>query len=145
MEPLLTFPAITTGLCACLLILQQSLLLNVGMHRGATGVGVGSNGDEHLERKARRHANLAENSAIFVLGLAFLEMSSVSWAIIMAFAIVFGASRLFHAIAFMSLTGSHRPLPGNPFVVARMIGAFGTALSGLGVGGLLLFNLLTAI
>ncbi|MEO1475240.1 MAG: MAPEG family protein [Pseudomonadota bacterium] len=136
----MTFPIIATGLGAGLIILQYLLMLNVGMHRFATSVGVGSGTDQHLERKVRRHGNLAENAALFLVMLGFVEAYGAPDNVVIGFAAAFGVARLLHAIGFSSLDGSHNPEAKNKFfLMARAIGAFGTAFSGLGLGGYALY------
>ncbi|MEM6898939.1 MAG: MAPEG family protein [Pseudomonadota bacterium] len=136
----MTFPIIATTLGGGLLILQYVLMLNVGMHRFATSIGVGTGADQNLERKVRRHGNLAENAAIFLVILGFVEAYGASANVVIGFAAVFGAARLLHVIGFSSLNGSHNPNAKNKaFIAARAMGAFGTAFSGLGLGAYALY------
>ncbi|MEL7128463.1 MAG: MAPEG family protein [Pseudomonadota bacterium] len=138
----MTFPILTMALGSGLILLQYVLMLNVGMHRFGASVGVGYAGDQHLERKVRRHGNLAENAAIFVILLGFVEAYGAPVGIVGGFAITFAAARILHAIGFMSLSGSHTPGAETKFfLIARSSGAFGTAFSGLGVGAYALFLL----
>ncbi|MEM8795639.1 MAG: MAPEG family protein [Pseudomonadota bacterium] len=131
------FPIISASLGAFLIIIQQILLMNVGMHRTKHAVGVGTGSDAHLERKIRRHGNLAENAAIFLILLALMEMYGTSAALVAGFAIAFATARILHVFAFMRLSGSHEP--SGFFSLLRALGAFGTVLCGLGVGGSLLY------
>ena len=132
----MTFPLIATTLGAGLIMFQYILMLNVGMHRFATSVGVGHGADLHLERKVRRHGNFAENAAIFLVMLGFVEIYGAPRNVVIGFAAVFAVARLLHAIGFMSLSGSHDPGAKNKFfLISRSLGAFGTAFSGLGLGG----------
>ena len=141
----MTFPIIASMTGSLLIIFQQLLLLNTGMHRTSTGIGVGHDGDRHLQRKMRWHSNLAENSAVFIVMLALLEMSVGATVIVQIAAVAFLAARLFHAIGFMSLAGSHTGGEGpGIFVAFRARGAFGTVFSGVGVGGYLLYHLITS-
>lgn len=133
----MTYPVFAASLGAFLIIIQQILLMNVGSYRTKVGIGSGTGGDLQLERKMRQHGNLAENAAIFIVMLAFVEMLGASILIVQIFAAVFLAARLLHFIAFASLAGSHDP--GGIFLVLRGLGAFGTVLSGVGVGVYLLY------
>jgi uncharacterized membrane protein YecN with MAPEG domain len=137
----MTFPLITATLTALILLLQMVLMLSAGLHRGKTGVGVGTGDDQNLERKVRRHGNLAENAALFLLALALAEMFGASAMVIKGFAILFLIARLAHALAFSSLAGSHGADGNKIFGLARIIGALGTALSGVGIAGYLLYLL----
>jgi uncharacterized membrane protein YecN with MAPEG domain len=137
----MTFPLITATLTALILLLQMVLMLSAELHRGKTGVGVGTGDDQNLERKVRRHGNLAENAALFLLALALAEMFGASAMVIKGFAILFLIARLAHALAFSSLAGSHGADGNKIFGLARIIGALGTALSGVGIAGYLLYLL----
>lgn len=137
------FPDIAAATAAVLLLLQQVLMLNTGLYRAKTGIGVGTGGDLTLERRMRRHGNLAENAAIFVAGLALLELYTGTTPVVMGFAAVFLAARLLHIVGFSTISGSHGPAgPGGPagrlFVAIRATGATGSALTGIALGGYLL-------
>ena len=132
------FPYIAAAVAAVLIVLQQALMLNTGLHRAKTGIGVGFGADRDLERKIRRHGNLAENSAIFILALALAEMLNPASLVVAGLGVVFVVARVSHAVGFASLAGSHLPEEGSrAFLAARGIGAFGTALSGIALGGYL--------
>lgn len=136
----MNLPIYTAIAAGALLILQQALMLTVGMYRTRVQVGVGTGEDKHLERLIRRHGNLAENSAIFLVALGLLEMFTGSTIIVMSLAIAFVLGRLFHAVGFSSLTGSHLEDGSRAFLAARVTGAGLTALTGLGLGAYLLFG-----
>lgn len=138
------FPIIAATLGAFLIILQQSLMLTVGMHRALTKIGVGYGEDLHLERKVRRHGNLAENAAIFVVLLALAELHGISETVLFWFAVVFAAARVSHALGFMSLDGSHNTDGNKLFLILRAGGAFGSVFAGIGLGGYLLFSIYAA-
>lgn len=138
------FPYVAASVAAILIVLQQGLMLNTGLHRARTGIGVGTGADLHLERKIRRHGNLAENSAIFILVLALAEMLNPTSLVIVILGGVFVVARVSHAVAFSSLTGSHGSEDGSKVVVAaRVVGSSGTALGGIVLGGYLGYLLLT--
>lgn len=137
------FPQTAAMVGAFLLILQQFLMMNTGSHRAKTEIGVGNGDDLNLERKSRRHGNLAENAAIFIVVLALTEGLTGTGPAIMAFGGIFVFARLCHAIGFMSTTGSHATRDGPKFfVLFRMVGAMLTGLVGLGLGFYLAFQLL---
>jgi len=138
------FPFISATLASFLLVLQQGLMMSVGFHRMKTEVGVGFAEDQHLERKMRRHGNLAENGALLIVVLALTEMSGASSSVVTGFAMVFALARISHALGFSSLDGTHN-LDGNKaFVALRMAGATGTGWGGLGLGGYLAYSLMAA-
>ncbi len=135
------FPTAAAAVGAYLIILQMILMFNVGAHRARTRIGVGVGADEHLERKARRHANLSENAAIFIVVLALAELAGAPRTVALGFGAAFALARTAHAIGFASLEGSHRTK--NPFFVAmRVSGALVTGLSGIGLGGYLAYLIL---
>ncbi len=138
----MSFPVITATLAAFLIILQQGLMLSAGLHRAKAGVGVGLSDDPNLERKIRRHGNLAENSGILLIGLGLVEMYGAPFGAVVTFAIIFAVARVGHAIAFSSLTGSHGGDGSKLFVAMRAVGATGTALGGIGLGAYLAYLVL---
>jgi uncharacterized membrane protein YecN with MAPEG domain len=141
----MTFPIITAALAGVLLILQQVLMLSAGTRRARTGIGVGYADDKNLERLVRRHGNLAENSAIFIAGLALLELATGPTLAVQIFAGVFLLARLSHAFGFSNLKGSHGKLAGDgatgsgTVVLFRAGGATLTALTGIALGAYLLW------
>ena len=78
-------PYTAAAVGAVLLILQLVLMMSTGIHRGKTLIGVGVGDDKDLERKMRRHGNLAENAAIFVVVLALTEGIVGGGAVVVAF------------------------------------------------------------
>lgn len=137
-------PFISAIVAAILIILQQCLMLNVGIYRAKTRINVGLGNDNTMERKIRRHANLAENAGLFVATLALLELRGTPSLIVIGFGLIFILCRFSHAIAFSSSVGSHGINIGNGgkvFIIMRIIGATGTAFTGLALGGFLLFTI----
>lgn len=136
------FPHTAATVGAILIILQQILMMNTGSHRAKSQIGVGFADDRHLERKIRRHGNLAENAAIFIIVLSLAEMLSGGAPIIITFGAVFLLARLSHAFAFTSLSGSHEKTKGGRiFLLCRMLGALTTGLVGITLGGYVLYLL----
>ena len=144
----MTLPLVTGALAGLLLVLQQALMMTVGFHRFTTQTGVGFGADLELERLIRRHGNLAENAAIFLVTLGLLEAIGGSSTVVTAFAGIFLLGRIFHALGFSSLAGSHggTHATGKPvFVLLRAVGAMSTALVGFLTGGYLAFVAITEI
>ena len=136
------FSALVAG---SLLTLQTILMLTVGMYRNNAGKGVGNDGDPALERLVRRHANLAENAAIFLVVLALYELLFGTTSFVMVVGLVFVAARVMHLVGFSSDAGSHlvNPTGGRRvFVLLRAGGAGLTALSTLALGMTLVVSLL---
>ena len=136
------FPVTAAFVGAVLIILQMVFMMIAGTHRGKVSIGVGFGDDNELERKIRRHGNLAENAAIFLVVLGFAEVLSGGGMIATIIGLTFLVARIAHGIAFSSLSGSHGQENGAKiFVVCRLLGALGTALSGIALGLYLLFLL----
>lgn len=130
----MTIPIIAAVAGAVLIILQAILMILVGMHRIRNRVNLGTGDDPALERKIRRHGNLAENAALFIVVLALAEMTVVPNDIIRIIAIVFIVGRIFHAIALSTVAGSHGSATGKVFPIFRAIGAFTTFGSFVALG-----------
>lgn len=137
----MTAPIITAVVAATIIILQQLLMFTVGIHRARASIGVGFGEDQNLERKIRRHGNLAENAALFIATLALAEMLGTPQQVIMGFGAMFVGARIFHALGMGSLSGSHLADGGTIFRTMRALGAFGTMLSGVALGGYLIYLL----
>ena len=136
------FPYVAAFVGALLIVMQQVFMLIAGIHRGKFAIGAGLAGDAELERKIRRHGNLAENAAIFVVVLGFAEMLSGGGMVTTVLGVIFLAARISHAFAFSSLAGSHgKKNAPKIFILCRMMGALGTGISGVLVGLYLLYVL----
>ncbi|MEM9621007.1 MAG: MAPEG family protein [Pseudomonadota bacterium] len=119
MSHLPVYTAVAAGL---LMLLQLILMLLVGLNRGKYAQSIGDGGNDDLLLAIRRHGNLAENAAIFLVLLALLEILTGSTIIVLTLAIAFVVARIAHAIG-LSLGPNANP--------PRVVGAFGTLLSGL--------------
>jgi uncharacterized membrane protein YecN with MAPEG domain len=125
---MINLPIYTAMLGAFLIVFQVLLMVSVGVHRGR-GQFIGVGDDRDLERKVRRHGNLAENSGLFLVVIALLEMIVGQTVYVAAVCAAFAAARVLHAAGFSSLAGSHgEDLTGarKAFAGMRAIGAFGT-------------------
>ncbi|MHA7820909.1 MAG: MAPEG family protein [Erythrobacter sp.] len=133
----MTIPLYTALTAAFLILLQVGLMISVGTHR-LKGQFIGIGEDRDLERKVRRHGNLAENAGLFVAALALLELIVGQTPTVLVLCLTFVVARIAHAVGFSSLAGSHGDdLAGarRLFAGARLIGAFGTLLAALGIAG----------
>ena len=138
-------PIYAALLGGALLCLQIILMLTVGTYRSNSGKGVGVADDMKLERLVRRHGNLAENAAIFIIVFALYEMLFGQTWIALTLGIVFFLARSLHALAFTSISGSHLVDgrgAGKKFVLMRVSGALLTALSSLALGVTLIVSIL---
>lgn len=126
---MIQLPIYAASLGAFLIVLQVVLMLTVGMHR-MKGQFIGTGEDRELERKVRRHGNLAENAGLFLVVIALFEMIVGQTTYVAAVCVIFAVARVMHAIGFSSLAGSHgEDLSGGrkAFAGMRALGAFGTA------------------
>lgn len=134
----MTIPIIAAVAGAILVLLQAILMILVAVHRIRDRIGLGTGDDPALERKIRRHGNLAENAALFIVVLALAEMTVVPNDVVAIIAIIFVIGRIFHAIALSTVAGSHGAEKGRIFAALRAIGAFSTFGSFIALGGYLL-------
>jgi uncharacterized membrane protein YecN with MAPEG domain len=116
-------PPVITALAAAILIALQTvlMLMTAGQRRASRASLGGEAGAPALQRAVRRHGNLAENAAIFLVGLALAEMLSAGRIQIEVLAAVFVLSRLSHAIG-LSFENTVNPW--------RIGGVVGTAFAG---------------
>jgi len=130
----LSVPVYSACLGAFLIALQTILAAIAGGHRGRHRKGIGYADDPVLERKVRRHANMAEYAPIFLIVVALFELIAGQTQTIFWLCVVFAVSRVFHVIGFSSSAGSHLENASGSrrlFVLARMAGAGLTLLSSL--------------
>lgn len=138
----MTPPIVAALVGAILVLMQVGFMLSAGLHRGKSGIGVGTGGDLQLERKVRRHGNLAENAALFVVVLALAEMTVVPDNVIKIVGAAFILGRIAHGIAFSSLAGSHGEDGSKLFPVLRGVGALGTVVPMIVIAAYLLAGIL---
>jgi uncharacterized membrane protein YecN with MAPEG domain len=87
--------AVTAGV---LIIAQMALMLLAALQRRRARQSLGDRQDDGLLRAVRRHGNFAENAAIFIAGLALLEMIGGARCLVEGLAAVFLLGRVLHAI-----------------------------------------------
>ncbi|WP_419906982.1 MAPEG family protein [Hoeflea sp.] len=107
MEAISNMPLYAALLGGTLLAVQNILMVQVGTFRTGQGKAAGVDGNVRLERLVRRHGNLAENAAIFVVALALYELLAGQTAIAFWTALVFALARAMHIAGFSSEAGSH--------------------------------------
>lgn len=140
----MNLPIYSALLAAFLVVLQVGLMMSVGFHR-LQGQYIGIGNDRQLERKVRRHGNLAENAGLFIAALALLELIVGSTQGVLILCIAFAVVRAAHAFGFSSLAGSHGDnVTGGRrvFALGRMIGAFGTAIVAVAIAASIMIALL---
>ena len=130
----MSFPYITAGTAGIVLILQMLLGFMVSGSRGRNNAWIGDGGNADLQRLTRRHANLAENGGIFLVGFALLELSGWQPLLLTILCGTFVAVRLLHALGLSQ---------ANTNNVLRLAGGIGTYLTGFVLGGALLWLAVT--
>ena len=118
------------------MVLQMALMLMVGFARLRTNISIGQGDSEELLLAIRRHGNLAENAALFLLLLGLAEMIAGSTTVVLVLGVSFLIVRIAHAIG-LSLGGGANP--------PRAIGAFGTLLAGIGAATYLAYGVYMAL
>jgi len=135
----MSFPIVSAVTAGFLIVLQQLLMLSVGMYRVKVKRGVGFGDDANLERLIRQHGNLTENAAIFVVVLALLELATGPTIAVSGLAAGFVVARLAHMAGFSSLAGSHLAEGSKLFLLLRSAGATASALVSIAAGALLVW------
>lgn len=87
---------VTPLAAAALSILYVRLALDVITIRKREKIGLGSNGNEQLERSSRAHANLAEWAPLGLLLIATLEFNGAPYWLVALPAVAFVAGRALH-------------------------------------------------
>ncbi len=121
---------------AILVILYFALAANVSITRGRTktGLGMGSEPSGPLVKAVRAHGNAAEFIPIFVtLFLYFLMSGAGGWIVWVVIGVT--VCRVLHAIGMLASSDFNGP--PHPL---RAVGALGTYLGGLALGGALLLR-----
>ena len=125
-----TLPVVSAITAGVLIVAQMALLIATVLVRRRVRQSLGEAGDPALTRAVRRHGNFAENAAIFVAGLALLEMLGAQRLFVVLLAALFVIGRVLHAI------GLSRPNTVNPW---RVGGIFATVTAGMVLGVRLVF------
>jgi hypothetical protein len=122
-------PVISALTGGVLILLQSALVFAAANQRRLHGPSVGEPTDPNVTRAIRRHGNLAENAAIFIVCVALLEMLGGGRLWVEVLCAAFVAARLFHAFG-LSLK--------NPTNAFRVVGIILTVFVGLSLGGRLI-------
>lgn len=115
-----TLPLITALTAACIVVLQLTLMMMVGFKRLEYSQGLGDGGRADLLAAIRRHGNLAENSGLFLISLALVEILGGSLIAVGILGGGFVVIRVSHAVGLSLEDGSN---------AARALGAVGTVVS----------------
>ncbi|MEO1554337.1 MAG: MAPEG family protein [Pseudomonadota bacterium] len=145
MPETLSPPVFSAMLAGTLLTVQTIMMLLVGTYRSGARKGVGVDGDIKLERLVRRHGNLAENAAIFLIVLTLYELLFGDTVFALSIGVVFLVARMLHIIGFSNNAGSHlvdADGAGRFYVLLRASGAGLTALSTLALGLTLIISVI---
>ncbi len=113
-------PLVTAMATGVLVLMQLFLMFLVGNKRLSYGQGLGDGGHQDLLLAIRRHGNLAENAALFLVALGLLEILIGSTLTVVLIAAAFVVVRIAHAVGLSLGDGPN---------AARFIGAFGTLVT----------------
>jgi uncharacterized membrane protein YecN with MAPEG domain len=125
--------ALTAGI---LIIMQVALMFSVVAARRRNRQSIGDGGHQDLLAAIRRHGNLAENAALFVAGLALLELlggGGIGLAIMCA---AFVLGRISHAIGLSMEKTVNRFRVGGVVATAAVGVALGTRLMLIAIANL---------
>jgi hypothetical protein len=121
----MSFPIVSATCAGVLMLAQMLLMVETGWARIRRGQLLGEAADEAVLRSIRRHANLTENAAIFLVVLALLELAGAPTTAVSAIALAFLLARAAHAAGFAVNLASpyHAPLRGLGFLLTAMTGS----------------------
>ena len=123
-------PPFVSAIAAGVLILgQMALMLAVARVRRSARVSLGNGNDPALLAAIRRHGNYAENAAIFIAGLALLEILGGDRSSVIQLAAIFIAGRILHAIGLSQ---------AKTINAWRIVGIVATVAAGVGLGAQLI-------
>lgn len=86
-------------------LLMLALLVPVARHRHDWRIGLGTGGDDALERKVRVHGNFVENVPLALMMLALLELCGSPTAWLWSFGSALLVARLLHAAGLSRRSG----------------------------------------
>jgi hypothetical protein len=119
-------PPIVSALTAGILILvQMALMTAVILARRRNRQSLGDGGHKDLMLAIRRHANFAENAAVFIAGFTLLELSDGKSVTLEVLCVVFVLARISHAI------GLSIEKTANAY---RLVGIIATVTVGITLG-----------
>ena len=107
---------IYAGLCGVLLV---GLYLRISQRRLSTKIGLGTGGDDELERRVRAHGNFIESVPMALVLLFLFEHGGAEAAYVHAFGIALVVSRVAHAQGISKMSGRSR---------GRFYGSIGTVV-----------------
>lgn len=112
-----SFPVVTALAAAALALIQVVLAFMVVAARFGKKINLGDGGDAGLNVRVRRHGNLTESAALFVVMLLMAELSGDWASALPALAAAFVVCRLLHPFGLTGRAGVN---------LARVIGTGGT-------------------
>jgi uncharacterized protein len=117
-------PPVISALTAGILIVMQMVLLSaVARARRRDRQSLGDGGNRGLLMAIRRHGNLAENAALFVIGFALLEMSGANPIGLAIMCLAFVLARISHAVglSMKNTVNSFRVLGTTATVIVGIV------------------------
>jgi uncharacterized protein len=117
----MTILPVTLGTAALSVAVNIWLGWRVVTARRVANVKIGDGGDEGVLRRMRAHANFAENTPIFLILIAAIELAVGNGLLLIMLAAIFLAARIAHGIG----------MDGGSLVRFRMFGMMATTLTTL--------------
>ncbi len=118
-------PYVTAGTAGVLLLMQMALLLRVVILRRRNRQSLGDGGHDDLLRAVRRHGNLAENAAMFLVCFALFELTGGPRRVLVFMCATFVVARISHAVGLSTRKTVN---------LARVGGIVLTVFVGVGLG-----------
>ena len=119
------------GLCGLWLV---ALYLRISQRRMSAKIGLGTGGDDELERRVRAHGNFIESAPLALVLLFLFEHSGAQAGYVHAFGIALVVSRMAHAQGISKTSGRS---------TGRFYGSIGTVLVIAGLSVAVLAQALT--
>lgn len=104
----MSFPIVTAWLAIFLVAIVIYFIIKIAKIRRQEQVELETGGNNKLQRAARSHGNLVETAPLFLIILAFLEMTSANSTAVIVFALLFGISRILHPIGLSGIKGTFK-------------------------------------
>ena len=125
-------PYVSAITAAILILMQMALLFSVVQTRRRVRQSLGDGGKQEMLLAIRRHGNLAENAALFIVGFALLELLGAGHLWVAMLCAVFVLARISHVIGLS--------MPAKTVNRLRVAGTAGTTLVGVALAARLIFG-----
>lgn len=101
----MSFPIVTAWLAIFFSVMVIYFILKIAKIRRKEQIELETADNEQLRRVVRSHGNLVETAPLFLIMLAFLEMSGANGIATIALALIFAISRILHPVGLSGVKG----------------------------------------